>query len=27
MLRLLNPDLSKAPVPFKYRTLQGIVTG
>jgi putative transposase len=27
MLRLLNPDLSKAPVPFKYRKLQGIVTG
>ena len=27
MLMLLNPDLSKAPVPFKYRKLQGIVTG
>jgi putative transposase len=27
MLRLLNPDLSKAPVPFKYRKLQGVVTG
>lgn len=27
MLRLLKPDLSKEPVPFKYRELQGIVTG
>ena len=27
MLRLLKPDLSKKPVPFKYRELQGNVTG
>jgi putative transposase len=27
MLRLLNPDLSKKPVPFKYRELQGKITG
>jgi putative transposase len=27
MLRLLKPDQSKKPVPFKYRELQGIVTG
>jgi putative transposase len=26
-LRLLKPDPSKTPVPFKYRELQGIVTG
>ena len=26
-LRLLKPDLSKEPVPFKYRELQGIITG
>lgn len=27
MLKLLNPDLSKKPIPFKYRELQGKVTG
>jgi putative transposase len=27
MLRLLRPDKSKEPVPFKYRELQGIITG
>jgi putative transposase len=27
MLRLLNPDQSKKPVPFKYRELQGRITG
>ncbi|HEX8202054.1 MAG TPA: hypothetical protein VF590_16385, partial [Isosphaeraceae bacterium] len=27
MLRLLNPDPSKKPVPFKYRELQEKVTG
>jgi putative transposase len=27
MLRLLNPDQSKKAVPFRYRELQGIVTG
>ncbi len=27
MLRLLKPDLSKPAVPFKYRELQGIITG
>src|SRR4051812_38832951 len=27
MLRLLRPDLSKPAVPFKYRELQGIITG
>jgi putative transposase len=27
MLRLLKPDLSKEPVPFKYRESQGIITG
>ena len=27
MLRLLKPDRSKKPVPFKYRELQGIITG
>src|SRR3954469_14735897 len=27
MVRLLKPDLSKPAVPFKYRKLQGIVTG
>jgi putative transposase len=27
MLRLLNPDKSKASVPFKYRELQGIIPG
>jgi putative transposase len=27
MLRLLNPDKSKKPIPFKYRELQGIITG
>ncbi|MBV8676770.1 MAG: IS5 family transposase [Planctomycetaceae bacterium] len=27
MLRLLKPDLSRKPVPFKYRELQGNVTG
>jgi putative transposase len=27
MLRLLKPDQSKTPVPFKYRELQGIITG
>jgi len=27
MLRLLKPDQSKEPVPFKYRELQGIITG
>jgi len=27
MLRLLKPDRSKEPVPFKYRGLQGIITG
>jgi DDE family transposase len=27
MLRLLKPDLSKKPVPFKYRKLQEKVTG
>ena len=27
MLRLLKPDLSKKPVPFKYRESQGIITG
>jgi putative transposase len=27
MLRLLKPDQSKAPVPFKYRESQGIITG
>jgi putative transposase len=27
MLRLLKPDQSKRPVPFKYRELQGIITG
>ncbi len=27
MLRLLKPDLSKKPAPFKYRELQGNVTG
>jgi putative transposase len=27
MLRLLAPDLSKMPVPFKYRKLQPIITG
>ena len=27
MLRLLKPDQSKKPVPFKYRELQGIITG
>jgi putative transposase len=27
MLRLLSPDLSKKPVPFKYRKSQGIIPG
>ena len=27
MLRLLKPDQSRKPVPFKYRELQGNVTG
>jgi putative transposase len=27
MLKLLRPDLSKPAVPFKYRELQGIITG
>jgi hypothetical protein len=27
MLRLLKPDQSKKPVPFKYRELQGKITG
>ena len=27
MVRLLKPDLSKPAVPFKYRELQGIITG
>ena len=27
MLKLLKPDLSKEPIPFKYRELQGKVTG
>src|SRR3954468_17708722 len=27
MIRLLNPDLSKPAVPFKYRKSQGIITG
>ncbi|MDB5352003.1 MAG: hypothetical protein JWN86_3250, partial [Planctomycetota bacterium] len=27
MLRLLRPDQSKEPVPFKHRELQGIITG
>jgi putative transposase len=27
MLRLLKPDRSKTPIPFKYRELQGSVTG
>ena len=27
MLRLLKPNLSKKPVPFKYRELQGKITG
>jgi putative transposase len=27
MLRLLKPDLSRKPVPFKYRELQEKVTG
>jgi putative transposase len=27
MLRLLRPDPSKPAVPFKYRELQGIITG
>jgi putative transposase len=27
MLKLLRPDLSKPTVPFKYRELQGIITG
>jgi putative transposase len=26
-LRLLKPDQSKEPVPFKYRESQGIITG
>ena len=27
MLRILNPDQSKKPIPFKYRELQGKITG
>jgi putative transposase len=27
MLRLLKPDLAKKPIPFKYREMQGIITG
>jgi hypothetical protein len=27
MLRLLEPDRSKKPVPFKYRELQGKIPG
>jgi len=27
MLRLLRPDRSRPPIPFKYRELQGIITG
>jgi len=27
VLRLLKPDESKAPIPFKYREFQGIITG
>ena len=27
MLRLLNPDTTKTPIPFKYRESQGIIIG